>query len=73
LQKRITLLAKSGKDFIKLFIVYSRIVDENVKQKADIRLTLKTKPVAGVTIPIFGVRNMDEEKCNDNKYLLYSR
>jgi hypothetical protein len=39
------------------------MVDENVKSKSDVKLTLKTKPVAGVTLPIFGLRNMDEEKC----------
>jgi hypothetical protein len=39
------------------------MVDENVKSKADVKLTLKTKPLAGVTLPIFGLRNMDEEKC----------
>jgi V-type H+-transporting ATPase subunit D len=44
----------------------SRIVDENVKSKADVKLTLRTKPVAGVTLPIFGLRNIDEEKCNFN-------
>ena len=43
----------------------SRTVDENVKSKADVKLTLKTKPVAGVTLPIFGIRNIDEEKCKN--------
>lgn len=39
------------------------MVDENVKNKSDVKLTLKTKPVAGVTLPIFGLRNINEEKC----------
>ena len=46
-----------------------RIVDENVKTRSDVRLTLKTKPVAGVTLPQFGLRNMDEEKYGDNTIL----
>ena len=44
----------------------NRIVDENVKTRADVKLTLKTKPVAGVTLPQFGLRNMAEEKFGDN-------
>ena len=47
----------------------NRIVDENVKNRADIRLTLKTKPIAGVTLPQFGLRDMDEEKYGDNTIL----
>ena len=47
----------------------NRIVDENVKNKADVRLTLKTKPVAGVTLPQFGLRNVDEEKYEENTIL----
>jgi V-type H+-transporting ATPase subunit D len=30
---------------------------------------LKTKPVAGVTLPIFGIRNIDEEKYGDAQIL----
>ena len=47
----------------------NRIVDENVKTRADVKLTLKTKPVAGVTLPQFGLRNIDEEKYGDNTIL----
>ena len=47
----------------------NRIVDENVKNRADVKLTLKTKPVAGVTLPQFGLRNMDEEKFGENTIL----
>ena len=47
----------------------NRIVDENVKNRADVKLTLKTKPVAGVTLPQFGLRNIDEEKYGDNTIL----
>ena len=47
----------------------SRIVDENVRGKADVKLTLKTKPVAGVTLPVFGLRNMEEEKYGDKQIL----
>jgi V-type H+-transporting ATPase subunit D len=47
----------------------NRIVDENVKTRADVKLTLKTKPVAGVTLPQFGLRNMDEEKFGENTIL----
>ena len=47
----------------------NRIVDENVKTRADVKLTLKTKPVAGVTLPQFGLRNIDEEKFQDNTIL----
>jgi len=32
-----------------------------------VKLTLRTKNVAGVTIPQFGLRNVDEEKCK-HKY-----
>lgn len=39
------------------------MVDENVKSKADIKLSLRAKPLAGVTIPQFQIRNIDEEKC----------
>lgn len=39
------------------------MVDENVKGKADVRLSLKAKPLAGVTIPQFTIRDVDEEKC----------
>ena len=46
-----------------------RIVDENVKGRAEVRLTLKTKPIAGVTLPQFGLRNMGEEKTDDNTIL----
>ena len=44
-------------------LIFSRIVDENVKNRSDVKLTLKTKNVAGVTLPQFGLRNVDEEKC----------
>ena len=47
----------------------SRIVDENVKNRADVKLTLKTKPVAGVTLPVFGLRNMEEEKYGETQIL----
>ena len=47
----------------------NRIVDENVKARADVKLTLKTKPVAGVILPQFGLRNIDEEKYGDNTIL----
>ncbi len=43
-----------------------------MKSKSDVKLTLKTKPIAGVTLPIFGLRNIDEEKCiwfNNKIYL----
>ena len=47
----------------------NRIVDENVKSKADVKLTLKTKPVAGVTLPQFGIRNIEEEKYGEMSIL----
>lgn len=46
-----------------------RVVDENVETRASIKLTLKTKPLAGVTLPQFGLRNLDEEKMDDNTIL----
>ena len=45
------------------------MVDEKCKNKADVKLALKTKPVAGVTLPQFGLRNIDEEKYGDNTIL----
>jgi len=39
------------------------MVDENVKGKADVKLSVRAKPLAGVTIPQFSIRNVDEEKC----------
>ena len=39
------------------------MVDENVKGKADVKLSVRAKPLAGVTIPQFTIRNVDEEKC----------
>ena len=47
----------------------SRMVDENVKSRADVKLTLKTKPVAGVTLPQFGIRNIEEEKYGELQIL----
>lgn len=47
----------------------ARILDENVRTRADIKLTLKTKPVAGVTLPQFGIRNMEEEKYGESQIL----
>ena len=38
----------------------SRMVDENVESIPAVQLTLKTKPVAGVTLPQFGIRNIKE-------------
>ena len=48
----------------------SRIVDENVRNRADVKLTLKTKPVAGVTLPVFGLRNVEEEKYEKDAQIL---
>ena len=48
----------------------SRIVDENVRSRADVKLTLKTKPVAGVTLPQFGIRNIEEEKYGESQILV---
>ena len=45
------------------------MVDENVKSRADVKLTLKTKPVAGVTLPQFGIRNIEEEKYGELQIL----
>lgn len=45
-----------------------RIVDENIKNRADVKITLKTKPVAGVTLPQFGLRKTDEN-YGDNTIL----
>ena len=52
------------------------MVDENVKNRSNVKLSLKTKNVAGVTIPQFSLRNIEEEKCfqflnlvDDNSYL----
>jgi len=39
------------------------MVDENVKNRSNVKLSLKTKNVAGVTIPQFSLRNIEEEKC----------
>lgn len=47
----------------------NRIVDESVKNRADVKLTLKTKPVAGVTLPQFGLRNLEEEKYGESTTL----
>ena len=47
----------------------SRIVDENVRSRADVKLTLRTKPVAGVTLPQFGIRNIEEEKYGESQIL----
>ena len=47
----------------------SRIVDENVRSRADVKWTLKTKPVAGVTLPQFGIRNIEEEKYGESQIL----
>lgn len=47
----------------------SRIVDENVKSRAEVKLTLKTKPVAGVTLPQFGIRNIEEERYGESQIL----
>ena len=46
-----------------------RIVDENVRSRAEAKLTLKTKPVAGVTLPQFGIRNIEEEKYGESQIL----
>lgn len=43
------------------------MVDENVKGKADVKLSVRAKPLAGVTIPQFTIRNIDEEKCKKIK------
>ena len=37
------------------------------------KLKLKTKPVAGVTMPQFGLKNMDEEKFGENTILGITR
>ena len=42
---------------------------EEMSTVSDVKLTLKTKPVAGVTLPQFGLRNMDEEKFGENTIL----
>ena len=47
----------------------ARILDENVRTKADVRLALSTKPVAGVTLPQFRIRNKEEEKYGDSQIL----
>ena len=47
----------------------SRMVDENVKSRADVKLTLKTKPVAGVTLPQFGIRDIEKEKYGEPQIL----
>jgi hypothetical protein len=49
--------------FSLILHINSKIVNENVKAKSDVKLTLKTKAVAGVTLPIFGLRNIEKEKC----------
>merc|ERR1711957_677397 len=45
-----------------------RMVDENVKGKADVKLSVRAKALAGVTIPQFTIRNVDDEKY-DNQML----
>ena len=47
----------------------SRMVDENVKSRADVKLTLKTKEEAVVTLPQFGIRNIEEEKYGELQIL----
>ncbi len=47
----------------------SRMVDENVKAHSEIKLTLKTKPVAGVTLPQFGIRDIEKEKYGEPQIL----
>lgn len=48
----------------------SRTVDENVKPKSDIKLSLKTKNHAGVVCPEFALRNMDDEKLGGDMDIL---
>lgn len=69
-----------GKNFNDALIILSRanfssnsgdihrIVDENVKSRAAVRVTLKTKPVAGVTLPQFGLKK-NEENYGENTIL----
>ena len=47
------------------------MVDENVKGKADVKLSVRAQPLAGVTIPKFTIRNVDEEKCKNIKFFSY--
>eukprot|EP00340_Litonotus_pictus_P001669 CAMPEP_0170516074 /NCGR_PEP_ID=MMETSP0209-20121228/2413_1 /TAXON_ID=665100 ORGANISM="Litonotus pictus, Strain P1" /NCGR_SAMPLE_ID=MMETSP0209 /ASSEMBLY_ACC=CAM_ASM_000301 /LENGTH=240 /DNA_ID=CAMNT_0010800847 /DNA_START=25 /DNA_END=747 /DNA_ORIENTATION=+ len=48
----------------------SRTVEENVKSKSDIKLSLKTKNHAGVICPEFSLRNMDDEKLSRDMEIL---
>ncbi len=45
----------------------SRTVEENVKTKTDIKLSLRSKNTAGVVCPEFSLRNIDEERSGGVK------
>lgn len=45
----------------------SRTVEENVKTKTDIKLSLRSKNTAGVVCPEFALRNIDEERSGGVK------
>ena len=47
----------------------SRIVRGRFDAARPTKLTLKTKPVAGVTLPQFGIRNIEEEKYGESQIL----
>jgi len=41
----------------------SRIVDENVKGRSEVRLTVEPKNVSGVVVPDLEIRNLEDDKC----------
>lgn len=47
-----------------------RTIDENVKNKSEIKLSLKTKNTAGVTTPQFELRNVEAEKYGGDQTIL---
>lgn len=51
-------------------IEVSRTIEENVKSRSDIKLSLRTKNHAGVVCPEFDIRNMDDEKLGGDMDIL---
>lgn len=45
----------------------SRTIEENVRTKTDVKLTLRTKNTAGVICPEFSLRNIEEERIGGVK------
>lgn len=48
----------------------NRTIEENVKNKSDIKLNLTSKNIAGVVCPQFKIRNLDEERIGSDMDIL---